>query len=187
MQVFKSPLILLSFLSLFIISSCNSDGSQLRTKAASEVRDKSDKSQTSPTTSNQNSFDRTQTNDQYGADSKTLTLFTVNWIMRIKEDGSGSFGQGQNGNLYAKFPSKTFEFDQLAQKLSSAVEEDGSFGQSIAFTISGGPKVQKPNYIENFDYCKSIFTKAYNALPKEEKHKIEENFKKSPPVSAYNY
>lgn len=186
MKQFKCPIIFFLFLSLLAVSSCKSDSSELREKASIEVKTKASNPAATPTSSNQLNNDPTQTNDHYGADVKTLTLFTVNWIMRIKEDGSGSFGQGQNGNLYAKFPKETFSFENVVNTLSSAVEESGSFGQSVAFTISGGPKVQKPNYVENFDFCESIFSKAYRALPSEEKAKIEETYAKTPPVSAYN-
>lgn len=186
MQQSKFFIIFFLFLSFLFVSSCKSDSSELRKKASIEVKSK-ESNNTATTVGNQQiNNDPTQSNDHYGAEVKTLTLFTVNWIMRIKEDGSGSFGQGQNGNLYAKFPKETFSFENVVSTLSSAIEESGSFGQSVAYTISGGPKVQKPNYVENFDFCASIFSKAYKALSKEEKAKIEETYKKSPPVSAYN-
>lgn len=166
---------------LLVLSSCNSDSSELRKKAASEV--------TTKTVNNQSSSANARSNvqDHYGADLKTITIFTVNWIMRIKEDGSGSFGQGQNGNLYAKIPKESFDYEKVLTTLSAAIKESGSFGESVAFTVSGGAKVQKPKYIENFDYCKSLFSDAYGSLSDEEKAKIEENYKKTPPVSAYNY
>ncbi len=186
MKQFNFSLLFFATLSLILMSSCKSESSELRQKASIEVNSKGAKNASISTSNNQKNNDPTQTNDHYGADVKTLTLFTVNWIMRIKEDGSGSFGQGQNGNLYAKFPKETFDFSEVVTTLNEAVEESGSFGQSVAFTISGGPKVQKPNYVENFDFCESIFSTAYQALAKDEKAKIEDTYKKSPPVSAYS-